>query len=147
MAWHDWLVLGLAFLVFGGPILTARIPPHWWYVSPAKRRSMRVAVQTARRLFGAEVDGGCSFIRRRDREKCFVFLQHRGNLRPPVHSVFVVWREGERVDDLGGWQFHWGLFWPDQPIEAYEQCQAAGLPWPVGATEWLQWARGRGQLE
>ena len=76
-----------------------------------------------------------------------MFLQYRGALRPPMHSVFVVWREGERVDDLGGWQFHWGLFWPGQPIQAYEECRAAGLPWPVGGVEWLRWARERGLRE
>ena len=146
MSWNGWLVLGIALWLVGGPALIARIPPHWWYVSPAKRRAMRVAVQIER-LSGAEIDGSASFIRRRDREKCFVFLQHRGILRPPMHSVFAVWREGERVDDLGGWQFHWGLFWPGQPIEAYEQCRAAGLPWPVGGVEWLRWARERGLRE
>ncbi len=147
MSWDDWLAIGALFVLFGGPPLITRLPPHWWYVSPAKRRSMRVAVQTARRLFGAEIDGSGSFIRRRGRETCFVFLLNRGALRPPIHSVFVVWREGERLDDLGGWQFHWGLFWPGQPIEAYEQCRAAGRPWPVGAVEWLRWARERGQRE
>jgi hypothetical protein len=121
------------------------VPPHWWYISAAKRCAMWLAVRAARQLHGAEelVWANC-FIRRCDRKKCFVFLEHKCIARPEVYSVFAVWLGNDQVDDLGTWQFHWGLFFPTQPMDAYEECQAAGAAWPVGLTEWLKWSNERG---
>jgi hypothetical protein len=135
--WRDYVLIGLLLLLLGRRF----IPPHWWYLSPAKRRAMRAALRAASTMHQAEVDWSNCWIRRRDREKCFVFLQHEIIGRPEPFSVFVVWDESGQVDDLGTWVFHWGLFWPDQPIEAYERCRAAGVAWPVGLQAWLEWAR------
>ena len=125
-------------------LMAPHLPPHWWYISPSKRRAMRIARQTAMDLHQVQVDGTGCWTKRKDREKCFVFLQHKGIARPPSYSVFVVWKATDQVDNLGIWQFHWGLFWSAQPIEAYEQCRAAGVPWPVGLLEWMEWAKRSG---
>jgi hypothetical protein len=138
MPWDLLLIAALALWLFVGQFY---IPTYWYYLSPTKRRAMRLAVQFARDRYQMEVDWPGCWVKRKDAEKCFVFLQHRSIARPPLHSVFVVWRESGRIDELGGWQFHWGLFWPSQPIEAYERCLAAGVPWPVGGCEWLEWSR------
>ena len=106
---------------------------------------MRLAVQAARRLHGSEVVWTHCFIRRRSRDKCFVFLRKRCVGRPDPYSVFAVWFDSRRVDDLGTWAFHWGLFFPSQPMNAYEECRAAGGAWPVGLGEWMQWSRERGR--
>ena len=140
MAWNDWLLFGVVVFLFCGRAIASAVPPHWWYASPSKRRAMRLAVQAAAQLHQATIDGSGCWVVRKDPEKCFVFLQQKGLVQPPVYFVFVVWLASSRVDDLGGWQFHWGLFWPDQPIEAYERCRAAGHPWPVGLCEWVQWS-------
>lgn len=138
MSWEWLLIVALGLWMYVGRFY---IPAYWYYLSPTKRRAMRFAVRFARDRYQMEVDWSGCWVKRRDAEKCFVFLQHKSILRPPSHSVFVVWRESGRIDELGDWVFHWGLFWPSQPIEAYEQCLAARLPWPVGLCEWMKWSK------
>jgi hypothetical protein len=134
----SWELLFLVVLVLWLYVGRFYIPTYWYYLSPTKRRAMRLAVQFARDRDQMKVDWSGCWVERRDPQKCFVFLQHRSALQPPSYSVFVVWRESGRIDDLGSWQFHWGLFRPSQPIEAYEQCLATGVPWPVGVCEWVE---------
>jgi hypothetical protein len=132
----------LALLLFGHRY----VAPHWWYISSSERRAMRLAKRAAQQLHRAEVVWERCFIRRSDRDKCFVFLQHKSPLRPEPFSVFVVWFKTDQVDDLGTWQFHWGLFHVEQPMDAYEECRLEGVAWPVGVGEWVQWAKERGKM-
>jgi hypothetical protein len=141
VSWHLWVIPVLVAVLVGYRF----VPPHWRYVSPGKRRAMRLALAAARRLHVTEVVWENCFIRRCDRQKCFVFLQHRYIGRPELYSVFAVWFGDDRVDNLGTWQFHWGLFLPSQPMDAYEECRAAGVAWPVGLCEWVKWSRERGR--
>ena len=138
MSWTDCQLLGLIFLLFGGRWVASRVPPHWWYVSPSKRRAMRLALLAAELLQRPELDWAGCRIFRRDADKCFVCLQHRGVVRPESYSVFVVWRGADRVDDLGTWQFHWGIR-PGHAVRVYEDSRKAGVPWPVGLGEALRW--------
>ncbi len=140
MSWQEWAIIVLVVALVGHRF----VPPHWWYIRPAKRRAMQLAVQAAR-LQGAEIVWAHCFIRRCDRDKCFVFLQHKCIGRPEPFSAFAVRFRNGRVDDLGLWQFLWGLFFPSQPMDAYEECQVAGVAWPVGAVEWMHWASARGR--
>jgi hypothetical protein len=141
MSWLLWVIIVLVIGLVGHRF----VPPHWWYVSPAKRRAMRLALGAARRLHNTEVVWSHCFIRRCNRQRCFVFLQHRCIWRPEPYSVFAVWFGDDRVDDLGTWQFHWGLFFPSQPMDTYEECRAAGEAWPVGLCEWVVWSKERGR--
>src|SRR5262249_33729828 len=118
-----------------------RTPRYWLYLSPRKRRAIRLAVDYARERYRMEVDWSGCWVKRTRAGNGFVFLQHKSIARPPSHSVFVVCEKDGRIDELGVWTFHWGLFWPHQPIEAYERCRAAGVPWPVGLCNWLEWSK------
>ena len=141
MSWDCWAITVLALVLVGHRY----VPPHWWYLSPAKRHAMWLAMQAARQLHGSEVVWANCFIRRCDRKMCFVFLQHRSIVRPEPYSVFAVWFGNDQVDDLGTWVFHWGLFFAAQPMDAYEECRADGVAWPVGVAEWVTWAKERGK--
>lgn len=92
---------------------------------------MRLALLAATEQHGAvPYWPGCSIVRR-DWKKLFVLIKHDiGSVRPATYSVYVVWNESDRLDDLGTWQFHWGVTF-DAAIAEYEECLAAGERWSV----------------
>jgi hypothetical protein len=141
LSWECWVLAVVVLVLFGHRY----VPPHWWYISPTKRRAMKLAMRAARETHSAEIVWAYSGISRCDRKKCFVFLRHKSLWRPEPYSVFAVWFGNDQVDDLGTWVFHWGLFFASQPMDAYEECRAAGVAWPVGIGEWVKWSKERGK--
>ena len=65
LSWDCWGLTVLALVLFGHRY----VPPHWWYISHAKRRAMRAAMRAAQQLHGAELVWPHCFIRRCDRER------------------------------------------------------------------------------
>lgn len=87
MEWDWWVIIVIVVVLAVAPCT----PPHWRYISGAKRRAMLMAMRAARELHGAEIIWMPCHIRRCNRKKCFVLLQHKSIGRPEPWSVFVVW--------------------------------------------------------
>src|SRR5262249_32182563 len=111
------------------------VPPQFRYVSRRKRRAMRLALHAfAEDNPAAKVDWSGSWVWHVDSEKCFVFIQRADPLLPATHAGFVIWHALDKIDRLGGYQFHWGMH-PKQVIEEYESRPSApveGNSEPVG---------------
>jgi hypothetical protein len=81
---------------------------------------MRLALQAfAGQHPTSRLDWAGSWVYRTDGEKAFVFVQHVSCIWPPSYAGYVVSHTDDRIEDLGGWQFHWGI-WPRHAVEAYE---------------------------
>lgn len=120
-----WWFAGLGAVLVVHMVLIRVVPPPLWYASGRKRRAMRFALTAfAREHPRSEPVWLGSWVYRTDAEKCFVFVQHRSVLQPPSYAGYVVWHGQEKVDHLGGWQFHWGIL-PRHAIEWYESRQSA----------------------
>jgi len=123
-----WLLLSAGLLLFGAPVLLRWVPPHRRYLSPRKRQAMSLALRAFEEDHPeSRADWAGSWVYRVDSEKCFVFIQHMASLHPPSYAGYVVWHDGDHLDRLGGWQFHWGIL-PRHAVEQYEECRAARRP-------------------
>lgn len=115
------------------------VPPHWRYLSPRKQRSMKMALLAAR-ASGDTVEWSRCWLHSSNADKSFVMLGLRLEFaRWRSAHVYVVWPDDDQIDDLGYWTFYrYGLVFPSDAVDAYEECRDAGLPWPVGQLQWLQ---------
>ncbi len=98
---------------------------------------MRVALQAVADA-GQPIYWQRSRVVQADREKCFVLVQNGLPVgrTPESYRMFAVWSATARVDDLGDWVFHWGIF-PSHAIATYEQCRSEGRAWPNGFGAWV----------
>jgi hypothetical protein len=102
---------------------------------------MRLALQAAAGANRKLDWSGCR-IARTDAQKCFVLLQSPPTqlICPRKYWVCAVWHATGKVDELGDWEFHWGVS-PFHAIEAYEHRRAAGRPWPMGLGDWFDYQK------
>jgi len=132
-----WWVVGVGVLVFFGPLLGHVVPPDLRYLVPRKRRAMRLALEAfAREHSDSQPDWRGCWVYQSDNDKSFVFIQHRGMIQPPTYAGYVIGREQEQPDRLGGWQFHWGAL-PRHTVDWYESQRAEKGGWPIGPVDLL----------
>jgi hypothetical protein len=90
-------------------LIASKVVPPTWQFTHARRRAVKLALDQFHTLgferqwsSGGWVNGG-------DQLRIFVVLVHKAAFRPAPLSVFAVWRDSPRVDEVATSQFAWGI--------------------------------------
>lgn len=103
-----------------------------WHGLPRNRRALRLAQEAFEKCMpGYRIIGWQ--IPRRDRHKCFVMAALAGSAHQQSYWLAAVWDGEDRVDELGTWQFRWGIRL-HHAVNIYETARSCGKAWPVGLT-------------
>ncbi len=114
----------LIFSLFCAVLFGIRfLPPDWKYLSPRKRRAVRLALRefSASHEF-VQPDRSKCRIYQSDEEHCIVLIpEYTPRLRPPVLCFYSISNGTDQVSQLGSGQCHWG----NRPEDLWESGKTA----------------------